>query len=289
MSTNTRTIDATPQQVWDVLADGWLYPLWVVGASRMREVDDGWPAVGTQLHHSVGSWPVLIDDTTEVLEASAGSTLVLRARAWPVGEAEVTIRLRAVGRRRPRSSSRRTPSPDRDGWCPSRCATSRCPGATSRRCAGSATSPSDDHEQMTTYDAVVVGAGPNGLVAANHLIDQGWSVLVLEAQDTLGGAVRSARDVHPDYVHDTFSAFYPLAAASPTIRAFDLESHGLVWSHAPAVLGHPLPDGDWALLHRDRDVTAGLMDAAHAGDGEAWLALCAPVGRDRRRSSSGRC
>ncbi len=126
---------------------------------------------------------------------------------------------------------------------------------------------------MTTYDAVVVGAGPNGLVAANHLIDQGWSVLVLEAQDTLGGAVRSARDVHPDHVHDTFSAFYPLAAASPTIRAFDLESHGLVWRHAPAVLGHPLPDGDWALLHRDREVTAGLMDAAHAGDGEAWLAL----------------
>ncbi len=97
MSTNTRTFDATPQQVWDVLADGWLYPLWVVGASRMREVDDGWPAVGTQLHHSVGSWPALIDDTTEVLEAQPGSTLVLRARSWPVGEAEVTIRLRAAG------------------------------------------------------------------------------------------------------------------------------------------------------------------------------------------------
>ena len=66
-----------------------------------------------------------------------------------------------------------------------------------------------------SYDAIVVGAGPNGLVAANHLADAGWSVLVLEAQPEVGGAVRSARDVHPDFVHDTFSAFYPLAAASP--------------------------------------------------------------------------
>ena len=65
--------------------------------------------------------------------------------------------------------------------------------------------------------------------------------------------MRSARDVHPDFVHDTFSAFYPLSAASPTIRAFGLEQHGLVWRHAPAVLGHPMPDGEWALLHRDRD------------------------------------
>ena len=69
-----------------------------------------------------------------------------------------------------------------------------------------------------TYDAVVVGAGPNGLVAANRLVDAGWSVLVLEAQPTPGGAVRSDREVHPDFVHDTFSAFYPLAVASRAIR-----------------------------------------------------------------------
>ncbi|WP_121256495.1 phytoene desaturase family protein [Nocardioides ferulae] len=126
-----------------------------------------------------------------------------------------------------------------------------------------------------SYDAVVVGAGPNGLVAANHLIDQGWSVLVLEAQPDVGGAVRSDREVHPDFVHDTFSAFYPLAATSRTIRGFGLEEHGLRWLHAPAVLGHPLPDGRWAVLHRDRQVTAALMEEQQPGDGDAWLELCA--------------
>ncbi|MFN8193806.1 MAG: NAD(P)/FAD-dependent oxidoreductase [Nocardioidaceae bacterium] len=130
-------------------------------------------------------------------------------------------------------------------------------------------------ERRGGFDAVVVGAGPNGLVAANHLVDSGWSVLVLEAQPEVGGAVRSAQDVHPGFVHDTFSAFYPLAAASPTIRGFRLERHGLEWTHAPAVLGHPFPDGSWAMLHRDRRVTAALMDQRQPGDGERWLSLCA--------------
>jgi phytoene dehydrogenase-like protein len=126
-----------------------------------------------------------------------------------------------------------------------------------------------------TYDAVVIGAGPNGLVAANHLVDAGRSVLLLEAQSTPGGAVRSDREVHPDFVHDTFSSFYPLAVASPWIQRMRLEDHGLVWRHAPAVLGHPLPDGRWAMLHRDRDVTADLLSQQTPGDGERWLDLCA--------------
>ena len=128
---------------------------------------------------------------------------------------------------------------------------------------------------MTVHDAVVVGGGPNGLVAANHLADAGWSVLVVEAQDQVGGGVASDRELHPDFVHDTFSAFYPLAPLAPGLRTLELERHGLVWSHAPAVLGHPLPDGRWAVLHRDRTVTAALMEEQHPGDGEAWLDLCA--------------
>ena len=127
---------------------------------------------------------------------------------------------------------------------------------------------------MSSYDAVVVGAGPNGLVAANRLADAGWSVLVLEAAAEPGGAVQSHDDVHPGFVHDTFSSFYPLAAASAAIRSFALEEHGLVWRHAPAVLGHVRGDGSWALLHRDRAVTARLLDDARSGDGDSWLDLC---------------
>ena len=97
MSTTSRPVSATPEQVWEVLADGWLYPLFVVGASRMRDVDESWPAVGSRLHHSVGSWPLLIDDTTEVLEVEEGHRILLLARAWPAGQAHVDISLRANG------------------------------------------------------------------------------------------------------------------------------------------------------------------------------------------------
>ncbi|MEU6486644.1 NAD(P)/FAD-dependent oxidoreductase [Streptomyces sp. NPDC046887] len=123
-------------------------------------------------------------------------------------------------------------------------------------------------------DAVVVGAGPNGLVAANLLVDAGWSVEVLEAQDEPGGAVRSDRAVHPDYITDTFSAFYPLAAASPVLARLRLEEEGLRWSHAPKVLAHPLGDGRCAVLDRDRAATAaGLADFAD-GDALGWQRLC---------------
>jgi len=93
VATVTRVVEAEPRRVWEVLADGWLYPLWVVGASRMREVDDGWPGHGARLHHSVGTWPLLVDDTTSVSLCEQGRRLVLRARAWPGGEAEVDIAL----------------------------------------------------------------------------------------------------------------------------------------------------------------------------------------------------
>ena len=93
MSTTSRPVRATPEQVWSVLADGWLYPLFVVGAARMRDVDEDWPAVGARLHHSVGSWPLMLDDTTEVLEVEEGKRILLLARAWPAGHAHVEITL----------------------------------------------------------------------------------------------------------------------------------------------------------------------------------------------------
>ena len=97
MSTTSRPVRATPEQVWSVLADGWLYPLFVVGAARMRDVDETWPAVGARLHHSVGSWPLMLDDTTEVLEVEEGKRILLLARGWPAGEAHVEITLEARG------------------------------------------------------------------------------------------------------------------------------------------------------------------------------------------------
>jgi len=96
MSTNTRDMAATPEQVWRVLSDGWLYPIWVVGATRMRDVDPHWPEPGARLHHSVGVWPLTIDDYTEVLEADPPRLLRLRARAWPGGEAEVDLGLEPI-------------------------------------------------------------------------------------------------------------------------------------------------------------------------------------------------
>jgi uncharacterized protein YndB with AHSA1/START domain len=94
---NERTVDAAPQAVWDVLSDGWLYPLWVVGATRMRAVEEDWPAVGSRIHHSVGVWPLVIDDNTEVLEVEPQRRLLLRAKGWPLGEANVLIELEPVG------------------------------------------------------------------------------------------------------------------------------------------------------------------------------------------------
>lgn len=97
MSVNHRTISATPDDVWKILADGWLYPLWVVGAARIRDVDQHWPEEGSRIHHSVGAWPLLINDHTEVLEVVPGRSIKLRARGWPVGEAEVAISINGIG------------------------------------------------------------------------------------------------------------------------------------------------------------------------------------------------
>ena len=106
-------------------------------------------------------------------------------------------------------------------------------------------------------DAVVIGSGPNGLVAANVLADAGWDVIVLEAADHPGGAVTSAEVTATGFVSDMFSAFYALAAASPVIRDLDLGSHGLQWCRAPDALAHALEDGRVAVLRGSASDTCG--------------------------------
>lgn len=128
-------------------------------------------------------------------------------------------------------------------------------------------------------DAVVIGSGPNGLVAANLLADAGWDVLVLEAAEHVGGAVYSDTSLHPNFITDLFSAFYPLGAASPILAGLHLEEHGLRWTHAPTVLAHIWPDDRSAVLSRNREVTAASVDAFAAGDGQAWLELSAQFDR----------
>lgn len=120
---------------------------------------------------------------------------------------------------------------------------------------------------------MVVGAGPNGLVATNALADAGWDVLLLEANPQVGGAVRSAEVTAPGFTNDLFSAFYPLAAASPVIRDLHLESHGLAWCKAPAALAHSLDDGRAALLSHDLEETVANLEEFAPGDGEAWASL----------------
>ena len=91
--TVSRSVAAPPEAVWAVLADGWQYATWVVGASRVRAVDAGWPQAGTRLHHSFGPWPAVISDATVSDEAEEPHHLVLTAKGWPVGEARVEIEI----------------------------------------------------------------------------------------------------------------------------------------------------------------------------------------------------
>jgi phytoene dehydrogenase-like protein len=119
-------------------------------------------------------------------------------------------------------------------------------------------------------DAIVIGAGHNGLVAANLLVDAGWDVEVVEATPHPGGAVRSGYVTAPGYLSDLFSSFYPLGFASPVLESLRLDEHGLDWTNAPDVLTHLLPDGRAATVNRDLATTMASMEQFAPGDGERW-------------------
>src|SRR5262245_37417182 len=110
-----------------------------------------------------------------------------------------------------------------------------------------------------TFDAVVIGSGPNGLAAAITLARAGWSVLVVEAADTIGGGARSAELTLPGYVHDVCSTIYPLAVASPFFASLPLGEHGLELVHPRSPLAHPMDDGTAVLLERDVAATAANL------------------------------
>src|SRR5262245_26022376 len=118
-------------------------------------------------------------------------------------------------------------------------------------------------------DAIIIGAGPNGLTAAATLARRGWRVLVLEAQARPGGACYSEPSTLPGYVHDVGAAFFPFADDSPAFRSLDLAGAGLEWRNAPRESCHPAPDGSCATISRDVDQTA----ASFGADGDAWRRL----------------
>lgn len=126
------------------------------------------------------------------------------------------------------------------------------------------------------YDAVVVGAGPNGLSAAVELARAGLSVLVLEAEDQIGGGARSAELTEPGFIHDICSAIHPMAVVSPFLRELPLAQWGLEWSYPELTLAHPLEDGSAAVLTPSVEETAwGLGD-----DGAAYERLLGPLVRN---------
>jgi phytoene dehydrogenase-like protein len=124
-----------------------------------------------------------------------------------------------------------------------------------------------------TYDAVVVGSGPNGLAAGITLARGGKSVLVLEAKPTIGGGTRTAQLTMPGFAHDVCSALHPLGVASPFFRDLPLAQYGLEWIYPPASLAHPLDDGSAVLVEGTLEQTAANLGP----DAAAYRRLMGPL------------
>ena len=127
--------------------------------------------------------------------------------------------------------------------------------------------------QAPRYDAVVVGAGPNGLAAAIELARSGFSVKVFEARNKVGGGAASEALTLPGFVHDVCSAIHPLAAASPFFNSLPLMDHGLQWVHPEAALAHPFDDGTAALVTRCIAATAATI----APDAKTYVQFMDPL------------
>ena len=128
------------------------------------------------------------------------------------------------------------------------------------------------------YDAVVVGAGPNGFAAAIELAQAGLSVLILEANETIGGGARTESVTLDGFRHDVCSAIHPMALVSPFFKTLPLEKHGLEWAWSPAAIAHPLDDGTAASMVESLDDTAAALGA----DGPAYHRLMSPFVRRSR-------
>ncbi len=129
------------------------------------------------------------------------------------------------------------------------------------------------------YDAVVVGAGPNGLAAAITLARKFRSVLLVEAKETVGGGARSAELTLPGFIHDVCSAVQPLALSSPFFRQLELHRHGLEWIHPEIPLAHPFGDGECLCLHRSLEATAYALGP----DGKAYREMLQPFVENHER------
>ncbi len=228
-----RTLDAPPEAVAMVLADPRAYDGIVVGSRRIRWFDPRWPEPGSRFHHTLGLGPLTVRDHSEVVAEDLPRSLRLLVHVGPFGSAEVVFRLTPEGDRTHVAVDRDPhvggagpvvvptgdgpdPLAQRAGAGPARRAR---PGPRPDGGAGLPTGTGRPRAMTSAADAVVVGAGPNGLVAANLLADAGWDVLVLEAQDEPGGAVRTAEVTAPGFRNDLYSAFYPLALPPAPLAA----------------------------------------------------------------------